>query len=348
MKVDHVLRTKKYTYFIGIDISKNELDYAIIHEKKLLFHRECENKPDAILAFVKELKTLPRFTITKALFCMEDTGIYGNHLFNSLRKLKANIVVENAYHLKHSSGITRGKDDKLDSIRIAQYAEKNNSELKLRTPSRPVVDQLTHLFTIRNRLLGLSMMLLNPLKEQKGFVKKQLQNIGEKTCKRSEDAVKSDLADVNLAIVQLIDADENLRKLKTLITSVPNVGPVTAIAIIICTGEFKDIKDPKKFACYAGVAPFKNESGKMRRKSKISHIANRKMKTLLHNCAIAALRWDKELKAYYERKTIKEGKAKMSVINAIRNKLILRVFACVNQDRCYVKDYVNPRTVVVP
>ncbi|HEX9827742.1 MAG TPA: IS110 family transposase, partial [Flavobacteriaceae bacterium] len=34
-----------------------------------------------------------------------------------------------------------------------------------------------------------------------------------------------------------------------------------------------------------------------------------------------------------------EGKNKMSVINAIRNKLVLRIFACVNNNRPYQKKY---------
>jgi hypothetical protein len=52
---------------------------------------------------------------------------------------------------------------------------------------------------------------------------------------------------------------------------------------------------------------------------------------------MAALRWDK-IKAYYERKVL-EGKNKMSVINAIRNKLLLRLFAMIRDQRPYVENY---------
>lgn len=342
METSTTARARKFTYFIGIDVSKNELDYAIIHEKKLLFHRECKNDPDAILAFVTELKSLPQFTMTRALFCMEDTGFYCNHLIHTLKKLKAIVVVENPYHLKHSSGMIRGKDDKRDSIRIAQYAKKNSDELKLWKERRPVVSQLVNLFTIRNRLVGLSVALNSPLKEQDAFIKKKWSDQSIQLCRRSTDAMKLDLTAIDSAIDHLINSDERLKKLKMLITSVPFVGPVTAISIIICTGEFTEIQNPKKFACYAGIAPFKNESGKSIAKPKISRIANRKMKALLHTCAIAAKARDEELNAYYERK-IKEGKAKMVVINAVRYKLILRIFACVKQDRCYIKGYVDYR-----
>ncbi len=55
-------------------------------------------------------------------------------------------------------------------------------------------------------------------------------------------------------------------------------------------------------------------------------------------CAMSALRWDKEIKAYYERKVM-EGKNKMSVINAIGNKLLLRIFSVLRDQRPYVENY---------
>lgn len=59
------------------------------------------------------------------------------------------------------------------------------------------------------------------------------------------------------------------------------------------------------------------------------------MKALLSNCASAAVQHDPQLKSYYQRK-IKEGKAKMTVLNAVRAKLINRVFATVNRGTVYV------------
>ena len=69
------IKPKKYTYFIGIDVSRNELDYAVMHGKTLLFHSERKNEPKDIIDFVDELKKLPAFKMAKAVFCMEQTGI---------------------------------------------------------------------------------------------------------------------------------------------------------------------------------------------------------------------------------------------------------------------------------
>ncbi|MDB5134261.1 MAG: family transposase [Mucilaginibacter sp.] len=339
-KVETVkVKTKKFTFFIGIDVSKNKLDYAVMQGTKLLFHEVRKNDPDDILAFCNRLKELPGFTVTKAIFCMEATGIYCNHLISSLKKINGNAVIENPLRIKRSMGLARGKYDKADAIRIAAYAQKNIADLNILAKKRPVILELTNLCALRSRLLALSVALQNPLREQIKFSKKGLQKQSLKLCERSMDAIKADINEVESSIEMLINSDEQLKRLKQLITSVPGIGPVTSIQMIISTNEFKDIKHPKKFACYAGVAPFKSESGSSIQKARISRYANIKMKSLLHVCALNAIRGDHELKAYYERKTITEGKPKLAVINAIRYKLVLRVFACLNQDRPYRRDY---------
>ena len=99
------------------------------------------------------------------------------------------------------------------------------------------------------------------------------------------------------------------------------------------------IPEAKKFACYVGVAPFEHTSGtSVRGKTKVSKMANMTLKKLLHMAAMSAIQCNEELKVFYQRK-VAEGKNKMSVINAVRNKLISRVFACIKHRRRYQKDY---------
>ena len=126
-----------------------------------------------------------------------------------------------------------------------------------------------------------------------------------------------------------------------LITSVSGVGQIVAINTLVVTNEFKQIVNPKEMACNCGVVPFKYDSGKsVRSKAKVSHRANRPMKVLFHLAAMSAISSDGELKNYYLRK-VEEGKNKMAVINAVRNKIIHRIFACVRNQRKYEKKYVH-------
>jgi transposase len=332
-------RKKIYHYFIGIDVSKSELDFAVVKDQAMILHKEIINSVEAILEFVVELKKISGFRVSKALFCLEDSGFYGSLVLSTLKKLKAFVTVENPQQIKKSMGLVRGKTDKVDAIRIAQFAQKNKDELRLWVSRRPVLLLLKNLISTRERLLGAAITLRAPLKEQVAFISKKIQHQSLLSCKESLAGVALDLDRINLAIKDLIDGDERLNRLFQLITSVPGVGPICAYQIILCTNEFLDIIDPRKFACYAGVAPFKNESGRFIGKARVSHYSNKKAKTLLHMAAVTAIRCDAEIKAYYERKTKGEGKPKMAVINAVRNKVILRVFACFRQDRTYIRSH---------
>ncbi|MEZ5037261.1 MAG: IS110 family transposase [Chitinophagales bacterium] len=98
------------------------------------------------------------------------------------------------------------------------------------------------------------------------------------------------------------------------------------------------VSNPRSLACHCGVAPFERSSGLFKGKARVSHMANKRLKTALHMAALSAMKLDKELKQFYERK-VAEGKSKMSVINAIRNKLIHRIFAVIKRATPYQKDY---------
>ncbi len=112
-----------------------------------------------------------------------------------------------------------------------------------------------------------------------------------------------------------------------------------SLAGIYNSKGFTAFDNAKQLACYCGVVPFDKSSGtSVRYKSTVSPFANKKLKKLLHLCAMSALQNDPEMKAYFERK-VKEGKNKMSVINAVRNKLIHRVFAVIRDERMFEENY---------
>lgn len=328
-----------YLFFIGIDVSKNKLDFAVMQGKQFLFHRAIENQVKSIQSFIQELSRQPGFDLSQAVFCLEHTGIYNNHLLTCLHQMKANICLEAATQIKNSWGNLRGKNDKIDSIRIAEYACKNREELRLWVPKREVVVKLAQLAATRSRLIQARKLLTTALKENAAFIPKKRTAENQKLCSGTLKALQTDLLKTEQAIDRLVEEDQELKRLFGLITSVSGIGQVTAAQLVITTNEFKDIREAKKFACYSGVAPFTKQSGLFKGKAKVSPMANKKVKTLLHLAALVAIQHNEELRIYYQRKVKEENKNKMAVINAIRNKLILRIFACVNQNRKYEKNY---------
>ena len=102
----------------------------------------------------------------------------------------------------------------------------------------------------------------------------------------------------------------------------------------MCNTKFEN---HRKFACYSGIAPFEYSSGtSIRGKTKVSSLANRKVKVYLTSAAVTSVRWDGQLKKYYQRK-INEGKHKASVLNAVKAKIVARCFAVIKRQEPFVK-----------
>jgi len=137
----------------------------------------------------------------------------------------------------------------------------------------------------------------------------------------------------------LISEDPSVKTTIQQVSSIKGVGKQTAIHMFIYTKGFTTFSSGKQLASYCGVVPFTKSSGtSVRYKTQVSPFANKHLKKLLHLCAMAAIQHNDELRHYYNRK-IEEGKNKMSVINAVRNKLVQRIFAVVRDDRNYVENY---------
>jgi transposase len=134
----------------------------------------------------------------------------------------------------------------------------------------------------------------------------------------------------------LIKSDDRLSGQFRLIISIKAIGEQTALFMIVYTDGFTKFKTWRKFASYCGIAPFPNVSGtSIRGKTKVSHLANKKIKSLFDLCAKSAIQHSPEMKAYYKRR-LEEGKNKMSTINIIRNKLLARIFAVIERQTPYV------------
>jgi len=326
-------------YFLGIDVSKKKLDSALTIDGKNYQQDEIENTANAIRVFFRDMKKMFGMKSSQMIVCMEHTGIYCLPLLDFLTKNNIKTCLESALQIKKSQGITRGKSDRIDAYRIAQYAYKNREELHFWTPQRDVVQQLKALLVTRARLVKIRTQLEVPIRECEEFIVESIRKVMIKNCRRTLKAVDFDMLRIEKAIDELIRTDPKLAEQVKIATSVPGIGTITATNIIIATGEFIKISDSKKFACYAGVAPFPHKSGTtIRGKTRVSNLANMNLKKLLHLAAMSAIQCSEELKIFYKRKG-QEGKNKMSVINAVRNKLINRVFACIKEKRMYQKMY---------
>ena len=331
----------KFRFFIGIDVSKDTLDIGLLNAEnsEKINHQQVSNNDSGIAGMLCWLEEHDGFSIENSLFCLEHTGMYNYPLLQFFSKQGASVWVENPIQIKKSLGLQRGKNDKVDAIRIAQYAYRLRDQVKLWQPAREVVDRLKHLAALRERLVETRKRLLTPVKELLEIGNDAMAKVLEKAMRKTMKALDKDLGAIETQMKEVIDKDDDLKNLYELVTSVVGIGFVTAVNLIVCTNEFKLFSDHRQFACYSGIAPFEYQSGSsIRGRTKVSHMANKKMKKYLHMASLTGIKLDEGLKAYYNRK-VEEGKNKMSVLNAIRNKLVARVFAVVNRGFAYKKNY---------
>ena len=329
------MEQSNFIHFIGIDISKNTFDVALMDVNKTASSFLFKNTKKGVNAFIRLLKN-KNISLEETLICMEHTGVYGRIIITKLLEKQANFCVEMSLRIVKSLGIQRGKNDKMDAIRIAEYAAKNGDELELYKPIPLVLEKVKILIKIREKLVQFKADLQKHPNEIKAFAP-ELGKLAEKNIRKTIKCFSGEIKRVEEELNELILSDKQLNTTVGLVRSVTGIGTITALYFTIYTNFFTRYTNPKQLACYCGVVPFEHTSGtSVHKQSRIHHIANQTLKKQLHMCALAAVRHDPELKVYYERKA-DEGKNKMLVLNNVRNKLVLRICAVVKRQTPYRK-----------
>lgn len=326
---------KNYLFHLGIDISKSKLDVVLISKEdvnqKVFFN--VKNNSKGVKSITERLKK--RIDLSTVLFCCENTGVYTHPLTSYLSEQGLDCWVVPAIEIKRSKGISRGKNDKTDARDIAWYSIRNIDKLKLYEAPGKELQQLKFLYSEREKLLK-SISSFERTQENKNFMDKDVYKVLVSTNVKTIRNLKASLKLIDQKIKEIIKSREELRQQVNLVRSVKGIGEQTSVYLVIATREFKDFSTWRKLACYSGIAPFEHTSGSsIRGKTKVHHLADKKLKSLLHMCAMSAIKHDSQLKEYYNKKKV-EGKHSMLILNNVKCKLISRIFAVVNRQTPYV------------
>ena len=268
---------KNYLFYVGIDISKSKLDVVVLDKQtpNVSNHFIVENNLKGIKGILKNLEK-HKIDLNTVLFCCENTGVYTFPLSNHLSDEKLDYWIVPAIEIKRSKGISRGKNDKADAKDIALYSIRNIDKLKLSTLPETAIQQLKLLFTEREKVMK-SFKLFEATKENIDFMPKQVYKsivvINNKTVK----FLKATLRAIEKEMKEIISTQIELKNQFELIKSVPGVGDKTAIYMLIVTRGFTAFNNARKFACYAGTAPFEYSSGSsIKGRTKVNHMADKK------------------------------------------------------------------------
>lgn len=321
-------------YYVGIDISKKTLDVCLYDSGNFLPENYCciKNDLSGFKSLVKWFKS-NSVDIKSVVVCLEHTGVYGLDISFFLEENGISYVMVSGYAIKHSLGLIRGKNDKVDSRRIAEYC---------------YLFREKHVYS---KMQSKSFLRIRELmSERRLYVKRQSQcksYITEHKLKgdnKTKDRCLSELKCIDLYIkeiekevLDLIRCDSCLDRNYNLLISVIGVSFVNAVNALLYTDNFTGFLCARAYACYCGVAPFSYQSGtSIHSSSKVSKMSNKMLKVDLSSAAVSAVTHDPVLRAYYMRKLL-QGKHKGTVLNAVKFKLIERMFTVVRRGEPYVK-----------
>lgn len=320
----------KQLVIVGVDISKSTLDIFI--KPSGLFYR-VDNNLKGFKELLCQLKTLP--VESRPFIVMEHTGRYSLRFESFLSKQAIDFCKISALEIKRSLGVTRGKSDRVDAERIAQYGWLRRESLVADLPLPQNIVQLQELLNMRSKLVRDRSGYISRLKELRCSGCLNESDDLSKIHKQIISSFTKSISQLEEKIKLLVKSDDKLQKDCSLLRSIKGVGWIVACYMICRTRNFTCFANARKFNCYAGIAPFEHESGSsIKFKPRVSHLANKEVKTLLNLAAFTAIQHDPELRTYYQRK-VQEGKPKMCCLNNVRAKLVARMFAVIKRGSPY-------------
>jgi len=298
---------------IAFDVAKQKLD--ICTDDRLKVPKIVNNTVSAIRKILAAAQRKVRQqSLPELLVIVESTGTYERKVLDLCVALEIRCHrahSNNVYHFARARGLL-AKTDKLDAATIWAYG-KTTPNLRLYVPPRPAEEKLHAL-----------MMRRDEIKNMVTAEGNRLGTVHDKDIKKSLQRIKghleTELKRVEKQITALVESDEVLSEKFTLLRSLKGVGSWVACAALAFMPELGKL-GREEAAALAGLAPYNNDSGKMRGKRRIK--AGRKnFRNKLYMGAVSASTHNIILRPFGER-LVAKGKCKMLALTAIMRKMVV-------------------------
>jgi len=242
------------------------------------------NNPSGFVSLIEVCTEKLKEDMPNVFFCFEDTGRYSKLLSVFLQDTCFRFSTLNALDIKRSMGLTRGKSDKKDARLIALYAWRKREEIEPTILAGPVFDQLKRLLTLREKLIKHRTAYKNAGKDLYDCYRENENSFIKECQNRMLDNLNTEIEKTENEIHRIINENENFS------ANFKLLGKVLAMYFITLSENFQKFDNPRKFACYAGIAPFEYSSGtSIKGKTRVHPCANRQMKSLLNLAAMASI-----------------------------------------------------------
>ncbi len=296
--------TNAETIFVGIDVSKDRLDVAVLPSGEVFASGRDAAGLDDLLARLRPL--------APALVALEATGGFETVVAATLASAGLPVAVVNPAQVRAYGKALgqRAKTDPIDARLIARFAADTRPE------ARPLPDEATaRLADLVSRRRQIIAMIVAERQRQKRFTDQRLQ----KSITRLLDALQRELSEVEAEIDDDLRGSPAWREKEDLLASVPGIGPTIARTLIAEMPELGSL-DRRQIAALAGLAPWTRQSGQWKGRSFIGG-GRASVRAALHMGAVTASRHNPALKAFRDR-LLAAGKPKMLALVAVARKLL--------------------------
>lgn len=318
--------------FIGCDVSKYTLDFAIYQrgmDYRKFKHYQVSNDEAGFKELLKWLKSNGVKKYKDTVVGIEHTGYYSNALAEWLFRKRITFCYLHPLDVKNYISSSRNKNDSEDACMIADYLYTMREKLTPSTPEPSEIKQLRALRNERALIIKSRTAFLNLLKniDEPASIKRMQTIINE---------LNTQVKAIEKSIMEAINSNEKIKQNYNLITTIPGIGLVNAINTIIATCNFTKFQTARQYAKFCCICPLSNESGiSVRGGEHISKKGHNELKTDLTEAARSTIIHNSQMKAYYQRKRA-QGKSHGCVMNAIKFKLVCRMFAVIIRQSPYV------------
>ena len=302
------------TVIVGIDVSKDRLDVALLPSGEAFAVGRDAGGLDALVERLKPLNP--------GIVALEATGGFEQVAAGALAGAGLPVVVVNPAQVRAFAKALgqRAKTDPIDAAIIAHFAQ------AAAPPVRPLPASATRLLAdlITRRRQIVTMIAAEKQRERRATRRTA------KSIARLVKALNKELASVDADIDDAVRGSPVWRHTQDLLASVPGIGPTIARTLI---GELPELGrlGRRQIAALAGLAPFTRQSGQWRGKSFIGG-GRTSVRTALFMGAMVAKRHNPILKAFFDR-LVAAGKPKMVALIAVARKLLTILNAIIRDQK---------------
>ncbi|UWR57089.1 IS110 family transposase [Phaeobacter inhibens] len=311
---EKIVKTTDVSY-VGIDVSKDKLDVCILPHGCI---QQIDNTRKSIRKLVKELKDC-----NTSIVVMEATGKYHRQAHSILHDAGLAVSIVNPFRSRQFSESLgkMAKSDTIDAEALAQFGMR--MEPKVTPPTDDKIRELHDLYVARRQIC-----------KEVSDLKRQVQTTDITWIKRQIRA-RIDMGDRHKKVIEnemeaLIASCDELKARFDILTSIPNIGRITAMVLLADLVELGQA-NAKEIAALAGVAPMNWDSGQ-KNGNRIIRGGRQPVRNALYMCAVSAITGSDPFGQTYKR-LVKRGKNPKIALTAVMRKLVIVANTLITENR---------------